>query len=138
MLKVHIGAELFRVANSHKLTITEIAKRAGYGQSMFYKHIKKEDLSFSILKRYADAMNYYFKAEVPEFSNYLRQFAPLESSEENFSKTQLLEKLEYWKDQAYEATIKNNELLQQSIDKQRENDLLRREIEELKRELNKK
>lgn len=133
---VHIGAELFEVAKRHKLTITEIAKRAGYGQSMFYKHVKQEDLSFSILKKYADSMNYDFKAEIPDFTKYLKDLGLLEQHAEEFSKQDLLDKIEYWKDQAFEATRKTNELLQQSIEKQKENDDLRRELEELKRERN--
>ncbi|OOG19625.1 hypothetical protein BWD42_06855 [Sphingobacterium sp. CZ-UAM] len=138
MHKVHIGAELFKIADNHKLSIVEIAKRAGYGQSMFYKHIKKEDLSFTILKRYADAMSYYFKTEIPEFGEYLQQFGTLEPSLDELSKIQLLDKIEYWKDQAYEATKRNNELLQRSIEQEKENDQLKRELEDLKRNLNKK
>lgn len=137
MQNVHIGSELFVVAKRHKLPITEIARRSGYGQSMFYKHIKKPDLSFSILKRYADTMDYYFKNEIPKFYNYLLQNGLLKTEENDLTRSELLDKVEYWKDQAFDLTKRNNDLLQQIIDKQQENDRLRREVEDCKRKLGK-
>lgn len=135
MSSPHIGLELYKVAKRHKLSITEIAKRSGYGQSMFYKHIKIPDLSFSILKKYADTLNYYFQNEIPEFHIYLKDNGLLRNEETGLQRAELLDKIEYWKDQAYVSTRKNNELLQQLIDKQSEIDSLKRELDNLKREL---
>lgn len=135
MSNIHIGFELHKAAKHHKLSVTEIAKRSGYGQSMFYKHVKNPNLPFSILKKYADTLNYYFNNEIPEFIVYLKKNGLLKDSENELSLKELLDKVEYWKDQAFDLTKRNNELLQQLIDKQKESDLLKGELAELKREI---
>lgn len=71
MSKKHRGKVLADVAKRHHLTITEIAKMAGYTQSTFYKHKLQSDLDFDILYKYSKVLEYYFQNEIPEFSKYL-------------------------------------------------------------------
>ncbi|RZK62097.1 MAG: hypothetical protein EOO85_32635 [Pedobacter sp.] len=52
MSKKHRGKVLADVAKRHHLTITEIAKMAGYTQSTFYKHKLQSNLDFDILYIY--------------------------------------------------------------------------------------
>lgn len=71
MSKKHRGKILSEVAKRHQLTITEIARLAGYTQSTFYKHKLQANLDFDILYKYSKVLNYYFQNEIPEFSQYL-------------------------------------------------------------------
>ncbi|KLT67109.1 hypothetical protein [Pedobacter sp. BMA] len=71
MSKKHRGKILAEVAKRHHLTITKIAKLAGYTQSTFYKHKLQSELDFDVLYKYAKILDYYFQNEFPEFSQYL-------------------------------------------------------------------
>lgn len=72
MSNKHRGKILASVAERHPLSIVEIARRASYTQSTFYKHKLQEDLPFKILYKYAKVMDYYFANELPEFTKYLK------------------------------------------------------------------
>lgn len=131
MAIIHRGEVLHNAAKRHTLTITEIAINAGYKQSTFYKHIAQTNLEPAILYKYAKVMNNYF-IEIPEFTKYLKENGLLDQSESTITNKELIEKVEYWKDQAYNEIRKNNELLQQSIEKEKMIDQLRKELKDLK------
>jgi phage repressor protein C with HTH and peptisase S24 domain len=133
MTKVNIGKELHEAAKHHTKSITEIAEEAGYKQSTFYKHKKQPDLDFSILYKYAKVMDNYFTKEIPEFTKYLEDNGLIKTGKEKLTYEELLNDRDYWKDQAYDFIRKNNILLQQSIESQKETEELRRQLQSSKR-----
>lgn len=131
MVDVNRGNELYKASKAHKLPIVEIAKRAGYDQSMFYRHIKDPNLKFDVLKKYALVIDYSFENEIPEFAEYLKKHSPVK--QQNKDETEdLLSKIDYWKDQAFSATKKLNTVLEEKIEMQKEIADLKKEIEQLR------
>ena len=48
------------------MTVTKVAKRAGYTRTTYYNHIENKDLSLDIIDRYGKALGYDFAADIPE------------------------------------------------------------------------
>jgi AcrR family transcriptional regulator len=69
--KIHRGYVLRDVAHRSTFPIDEIARRAGYSRSSFYKHIEKEDLDYAILERYGKVLGYDFTKDFPKMGKYM-------------------------------------------------------------------
>lgn len=113
MKKIHIGEVLHEVASRHNLSISEIAKRAGYTQSTFYKHIKRADLPYKILYKYAQAMNYFFLKELPDFKKWLGDKGLIDKEGEGNDYEKLKKDRDNWKDKYYILLEKYNNILEQ-------------------------
>jgi AcrR family transcriptional regulator len=50
------------------LTIEEITRRAGYKRGTYYLHIRKNDLSATVLARYGKAIGHNFSEEIPDLT----------------------------------------------------------------------
>ncbi len=48
----------------------DVAVKAGYSRSAYYKHVAQPDLKFHILVNYGKALKYDFTEEFPEMSKY--------------------------------------------------------------------
>lgn len=94
----------------------DIAKKAGYSRSAYYKHIESPDLDFSILIAYGKALHYDFTDEFPEMPKYL-----LEEPDEIYGKPKTLEEaiklLEQWKNKHMELLEKYNRLIEEKMEK---------------------
>ena len=55
------------------MNVEDVADRAGYSRSAYYKHVKKADLDFHILIEYGKALRFDFSDEFPEMPKYLIQ-----------------------------------------------------------------
>lgn len=81
--------------------------RVGYDRSTYYSHIKREDLSYSILWAYGKAIPYDFTKEFPDMKNHIpelnREITDFEEMKADRNK---------WKEKYYELLEKHNTLLE--------------------------
>ncbi|WP_293883545.1 hypothetical protein [Sphingobacterium sp. UBA1498] len=114
MEKIHRGLILHKAAKRNKKSITQIAKDAGVDQSTFYYHKDQEDLPFDILYKYAVAMDYFFSAELPEFTEWLKENRlDVQNEETHLSIENLVKERDYWKDRYYSLLEEHNKLIKE-------------------------
>jgi len=89
----------------------EVAVKAGYSRSAYYKHIDNPELDYHILIAYGKAIRHDFTEEFPEMPRYL-----IEEPEEIYGKTLTLEEAihqrDLWKDKYIELLEKYNKLIE--------------------------
>ena len=87
----------------------EVAKRAGYSRSAYYKHIENPELEDHILIAYGKAMNYDFTEQIPEMPKYLLDAADKQEKEE------LIRQRDHWKDKYVELLEKYNKCIEDRL-----------------------
>lgn len=66
------GKFLQTIVEESGISISKIIKKAGYkGRASYYYHIQKTNLSFDIIKSYANALNYDLSNDFPEISTII-------------------------------------------------------------------
>ena len=65
------GQELAIAAHRDPRKIEEIAKKAGYSRSAFYKHIKDPNLAYHILTDWGKALGIDFTFQFPDMPKYM-------------------------------------------------------------------
>lgn len=68
--KLDRGQILAAVVEASGLKKEEIAMRAGYSRSAYYKHVENPNLDYHILMAYGKAMNHDFTEEFPDKPRY--------------------------------------------------------------------
>lgn len=69
---INRGKFLQEIVENSGMSISKLIKKAGYkDRASYYMHIKKADLSFDILKSYANALNYDLSSQFPEISSFI-------------------------------------------------------------------
>lgn len=68
--KLDRGQILAAVVEASGLKKEEIAMRAGYSRSAYYKHVENPNLDYHILMAYGKAMNHDFTEEFPDMPRY--------------------------------------------------------------------
>ena len=69
----HRGQALAAAVNASGTNVEDVAEKAGYTRSAYYKHVKRADLDFHILIEYGKAMRFDFSDEFPDMPKYLLQ-----------------------------------------------------------------
>jgi len=109
--KLHRGQILATAVESTGLNKEEVASKAGYSRSSYYKHIENADLEFHILIAYGKAIRHDFTEEFPEMPKYV-----IEDPEESYGKTLTLEEAirqrDIWKDKYIELLEKYNQMIE--------------------------
>ena len=94
----------------------DVAMKAGYSRSSYYKHIDNPNLEFHILMAYGKAIKHDFTEEFPEMPKYL-----LEDPEVDYGNKITLEEAirqrDQWKDKYLEILEKYNRLIEERMDK---------------------
>jgi hypothetical protein len=94
----------------------EVAAKAGYSRSAYYKHIENPDLEYHILTAYGKAMKFDFTEQLPEMPKYV-----LSDPEETYGKPvsveEALRQRDYWKDKYIELLEKYNRLIEEKIER---------------------
>ncbi len=94
----------------------EVAKKAGYSRSAYYKHIENPELDYSILIAYGKAIKYDFSDELPDMPRYM-----LEEPDEIYGKPKTLEDalkmLDQWKNKYLELLEKYKAIIEEKIEK---------------------
>jgi hypothetical protein len=69
----HRGQALAAAVTTSGMNVAEVAVKAGYSRSAYYKHVKRTDLDFHILIEYGKVMRFDFSDEFPDMPKYLLQ-----------------------------------------------------------------
>jgi hypothetical protein len=115
-IKLNRGQILAAVVEASGLNKEEVAEKAGYSRSAYYKHKENADLDYHILMAYGKAIKHDFTEEFPDMPKYL-----LSEPEETYGKPQTLDEafklLEEWKNKYLELVDKYNRLIEEKIKK---------------------
>jgi transcriptional regulator with XRE-family HTH domain len=105
--KIDRGTILKKAVKDSGITITEVARRAGYGRVTYYLHIENSDLKLDILDKYATAIGYDFRDEIPEMVEYYER--KRENSLSTFEKIEA--DRDFWREEYGRILKEKNELL---------------------------
>ncbi len=110
--KLNRGQILAAVAELSGRKKEEIAKKAGYSRSAYYKHIEDPELDFSILIAYGKALRHDFTDDIPGMPGYLlEEVGAIYGEPENMEEArQLISKL---KNKCLELLEKYNRLIEE-------------------------
>lgn len=81
--------------------IETVTRRAGYKRGTYYLHIKKKDLSATILYKYGKAIHYDFSEEVPEVSRIRTKEPEEDYIIEPITMREAIVQMNEWKDKYY-------------------------------------
>jgi hypothetical protein len=109
---VHRGQLLKRIVKNSDLSITTIAKRAGYSRATYYNHIEVKSLSLGILERYGNALGHDFSMEIPEISQ-IKSF----TEREPLSIQEAIMQRDQWRSKYFELIEKYKTLLEEKVAK---------------------
>ncbi len=114
--KLNRGQVLATVVEGTGRNKEDVAHKAGYSRSAYYKHIENPTLDYHILMAYGKAIRYDFTEEFPDMPKYI-----VEEPGDNYSKPVTLEDaiqlLEKWKDKYLELLEKYNQVIEERITK---------------------
>jgi len=109
---IHRGQILKDAVEATRLNKEDVAAKAGYTRSSYYKHIQDPELPYHILAAYGRAMRHDFTDELPEMPKYI-----VEEPESGYTKgmtiDDLLKQIDYWKDKYIELLEKYNRLIEE-------------------------
>jgi len=92
----------------------EVATKAGYSRSAYYKHIENPDLAYHILIAYGRAINYDFTEELPEMPKY-RMEEPEEKYSAPTTLAEAVRQIDLWKDKYVELLERYNRLIEERL-----------------------
>jgi AcrR family transcriptional regulator len=96
------------------LSITQIAKRAGYSRSSYYNHVEDPKLPYHILQDYGKALRINFSDIFPEMQGQI-----MEDNEEAYGEPktlgQALVQRDNWKEKYYQLLEKYQKLLESRL-----------------------
>lgn len=92
-IKNHKGQLLDSTVRKSGMTITAVARAAGYDRSTFYNHIKEDKLPYKIILRYGKALKHDFSDEYPE-----EKAAKASDAKEIISFEDMEKERDYWRD----------------------------------------
>lgn len=95
----------------------EVALRAGYSRSAYYKHIDNPMLDYHILIAYGRALKHDFTEEFPEMPKYELQDPNMPYGQQPANMEEALREKDYWKDKYLELLEKYNRLIEERIAK---------------------
>jgi transcriptional regulator with XRE-family HTH domain len=114
---IHIGKILQRAVKESGMNITVIARRAGYKRVTYYLHIKQPDLSFSILSKYAQALEHDFSGEIPGMAHQLIDEPSFEYNNDPKTLKEAKEQILLWKEKYYELLDKYVKVIENEKEK---------------------
>lgn len=114
--KLNRGQVLATAVGASGLSKEEVAKKAGYTRSAYYKHIENPNLDFHILIAYGRAIKHDFTEEFPDMPKYM-----VEEPEETYGKPKSMDDalrlVEHWKHKYLELLEKYNRLIEEKMEK---------------------
>ena len=112
--KLNRGQVLATAVEATGLNKEDVANKAGYSRSAYYKHIENPELDYHILMAYGRAIRYDFTEEFPDMPKYI-----VEEPGDGFNKPATLEEavllLEKWKDKYLELLEKYNQIIEERM-----------------------
>lgn len=114
--QIHRGQALATAVEMTRLSKEEVASKAGYSRSAYYKHIENPQLEYHILIAYGRAIGHDFTEEFPDMPKY-----DLEEPEEKYAPPQSLaeatKQAEHWKNKYLELLERYNRLIEERLSK---------------------
>ena len=95
-IKNHKGELLDAIVRTSGMTITAVAKAAGYDRTSYYNHILEAQLPYKIISKYGKALRHDFSGEYPE-----EKAADTSNSTEIISYEEMEKERNYWRDKYY-------------------------------------
>lgn len=112
--KLNRGQVLATAVEATGLNKEDIANKAGYSRSAYYKHIENPELDYDILIAYGRAIRYDFTEEFPDMPKYIA-----EEPEDGFNKPttfeEAVQQMERWKDKYLELLEKYNQIIEERL-----------------------
>ncbi len=112
---MHYGEILREVADKSELTITQVAKKAGFNRTTFYNHIVNPELPFHILERYGRVLNFDFTAKIPEMQKFKNFEDPAVLYKTPDTLEEVLLQRDIWRDRYYELLEKYNKVIEEAL-----------------------
>lgn len=109
---IHRGQVLQAVVEATRFNKEEVAEKAGYTRSSYYKHINDPDLPYSTLIKYGRALNYDFKADIPDMPEYMME-EPVEDYDKELTFEEAKRSIEYWKNKYIDLLERYNGVMEE-------------------------
>jgi AcrR family transcriptional regulator len=113
--KIHYGEVLRDVADKSELTITQVAKKAGFNRTTFYNHILNPDLPYHILERYGRVLKFDFTTKIPEMQKFKNFEDPAVLYQTPDTIEEVLLQRDIWRDRYYELLEKYNKVIEEAL-----------------------
>lgn len=115
-MKVDRGRILAIAVESTGLNKEEVATKAGYSRSAYYKHIAEPELDYHILIAYGKAIKYDFTEQIPDMPKYM-VYDPEETYGKPVSLEEAVRQRDMWRDKYIELLEKYNRLIEERMGK---------------------
>jgi AcrR family transcriptional regulator len=105
---------VYKYCEKHGISITRLAKKAGYEQSTIYRHFSNDKLSYNVIIKYGKAMMHDFSEEFPDMMRHFRleEEAPeKEMPDKGLTNDECMEQLKYYQKKYIELLEKHNQML---------------------------
>lgn len=102
---------LHKYSKESGIALTKIAQKAGYDQSMLYRHFSKPDLQNHIIMKYARVIGYDFRQEIPEIKEVIFDKDTDPVSVKSLSLNDCLKEVERWREKYIDLLEKHNQML---------------------------
>lgn len=109
---LHRGQLLKDAANASRLKKEEIAGKAGYQRTSYYKHIREPELSYYILAAYGKALKYDFTEFLPDMPKYMIEEPDAHYSHE-LTLDEARKQVDYWKGKYIDLLERFNKLIEE-------------------------
>lgn len=109
---IHRGQLLHAAVEATRLNKEEVAQKAGYSRSAYYKHILDKNLPYHILAAYGKAIRYDFTEDLPEMPKYVLE-DPQEKYGDNVTLEEAIKQRDQWREKYYELMEKYNKLIEE-------------------------
>lgn len=106
---------IHRHMNGNGISLTALAKKAGYDQSTPYRHFERDDLPDHILIRWGKAMDYDMTRDFPHLSEYASVASDNTRGSYSLPKQPENDQIEYWRTQYIRLLERHNALLEDRL-----------------------
>lgn len=113
--KLDRGQILAAVVEASGLKKEDVALKAGYSRSAYYKHVENPNLDYHIVMAYGKAMNHDFTEEFPEMPRY-----ELEEPETIYIRTpktvdEAILQRDFWRNKYFELLEKYSGIIEEKL-----------------------
>ncbi len=107
---LHRGQLLEDAVKASRLKKEEVAAKAGYQRTSYYKHIREPDLPYHILTAYGKAIKHDFTEFLPDMPKYM-----IEEADSQYNQPATLEdarrQIDYWKTKYIDLLERFNQIV---------------------------
>ncbi len=115
--KLDRGQVLATAVEASGIKKEEVALKAGYSRSAFYKHVENPNLDYHIIMAYGKALNYDFTQEFPDMPRYEIHDAETFYNSTPTTREEMLMQRDYWRDKYYELLEKYTGMIEEKMRK---------------------